>query len=219
MSDKERYIVFVDLDKTLLISNSGKALVLAAYKNGLLTRRTLIKAFLLSLFFKAGVISSEQISWRMVTWLRGVSESAVEALAGQVVETDLLPMLRPAMIRDIEQHRRRGARIVLLSAAVPYICRPLAGHLKLDDVICSAMETQEGIFTGKTDGAICMEEEKEHRLRQYCRDNTYDLQSAYCYGDSYDDRFALAAVGNPVCVDPDKKLRRLCSINGWSVMT
>jgi len=218
MSQKGKYIVFIDLDKTLLISNSGKALIWSAYRHGLLSRRTLIRAFFLSFFYKSGMIGSAQITGRMIRWLQGVSEFSVERLAEQVVKDPLFSLLRPAMIREIEQHRQQGAHIVLLSAAMPYICRPLAGHLKLDDVICSVMETRKGIFTGNTDGDICMGEEKEKRLRRYCHDHSYSLQEAYCYGDAYSDRFALEAAGHPVCVAPDKKLRRHAAARKWPVI-
>ena len=218
MSDTGTYIVFIDLDKTLLTTNSGKALVWASYKKGYLTTFNLVKAITLSIIFRLRIINSVRITGLLIKWLRGVPETTVEELAEQVVKVKLISMLRPSMLREIEQHQSKGAQIVLLSASMPYVCKPLARYLKLDDVICSAMELEKGIFTGKTKGKICMEKEKKDRLRQYCHDNSYSLRKAYCYGDSYSDRFALESVGNPICVAPDKRLRKLSGIRKWPVI-
>ena len=218
MSDKSTYIVFVDLDKTLLITNSGKILVWASYKKKLLSNFYLAKAIFLSVIYKLRIINSERITGFMIRWLSGIPEALVEGLAKQVVKDQLIYLLRPSMVREIEQHRRQGAHIVLLSAALPYICYPLAKHLNLDGVICTAMELKNGIFTGKTEGEICMGKEKENRIFQYCLDGSYNRKDAYCYCDSYSDRFALASVGNPLCVAPDKRLRKLSVSRNWPVM-
>ncbi len=218
MSEKGTYLVLFDLDKTLLTTNSGKVLVWASYKKGLLTTLNLLKAIILSLIYKLRLKNSVKITELMVKWLKDVPETSVKDLANNVVKRKLIHMLRPSMIREIERHRAQGAHIVILSAALPYICWPLANHLKLDDIICSSMEIENGVFTGRPDGKICIEKEKEIRIQQYCLDKSYNLEETYCYCDSYSDRFALELAGNPICVAPDKRLRKLAKIRKWPVM-
>ncbi|MCK5774930.1 MAG: HAD-IB family hydrolase [Bacteroidales bacterium] len=218
MSSKENYIVFIDLDKTLLTVNSGKVLAWAAYKEGLLSNRNLIKAISLSLIYKLHLINSVKTTVLMVEWLKGLSETAVENFAKKVTEQKLINLIRPSMIEEINKHKKQKARIIILSAALPYICQPLANHLNLDGVICSTMEIDQGLFTGKPQGKMCMEEEKAVRIREYCQKNNFNLQDAYCYGDSYSDRFVLDIVGNPVCVNPDNRLDKLAIAKAWILM-
>ena len=218
MKQKGAYIVFVDLDKTLLTANSGKILAWAAYKNGLLSTPNLIKAISLSIIYKLQLLNSVKITELMVKWLKNIPESTVQVFGEQLVNQKLITMLRPSILQKIKYHKKQGAYIVLLSAALPYICLPIAKHLKLDDVICSIMEIKNGLFSGKPLGKMCIEEEKEIRVKQYCLDKTYNLSEAYCYGDSYSDRFALSIVGNPVGVAADKKLRKLAKIKRWTLM-
>ncbi len=218
MTQNREYIAIIDLDKTLLTVNSGKIFVLSAYKKGHLSIYNLVKAIILSIMYKLWPKSAIKITELMVKWLKGVPENTVEELAKQVVKQELVHTLRPSIIQEIEKHKKQNAHIVILSAALPYICKPIADFLKLDGIICSAMETVQGIFTGKPKGKICMGQEKETRIRQYCLNNSYNLQTAHCYGDSYSDRFVLEVSGNPICVAPDKKLKKLAETKNWLVM-
>ncbi len=218
MKQNKTYVVFVDLDKTLLTINSGKELVLTAYKKKYMSKIDFAKAIIISLLFKFNLTTELRITMLMAKCLKGISETKLEELANFVVETKLIKNLRQSVINEIEFHKKQGAKIVILSAALPYICNPIAKHLHLDDVICSGMETLNNVFTGNPIGQICIGEEKEVRARQYCLDNSFELQEAYCYGDSYSDRFILSEVGNPVCVETDKGLMKLAKKVGWQVM-
>jgi len=218
LTQNKAYIVFFDLDKTLLSVNSGKELILLAHKKGLMSTSDLIRAIILAIIFKLKLRNPVIVTKLMAKWLKGISEKELSNLSGQLVEQSLIGKIRPSMIQEIELHKKKGAHIVLLSAALPYICIPIAKHLALDNVICSSMETAEGMFTGKPLGNICIGEEKEIRARQYCDEKSFQMQTAYAYGDSYTDQFILKSVGNPVCVAADKKLRELSSKNAWKMI-
>jgi len=218
MTSEEKYIVFFDLDKTLLTVNSGKVLAWAAYKEGLLSNRNLIRAIFLSIIYKLHFIKSVRTTVLMVKWLKGVSEVSVQSFAEKLVKQKLIDLIRPSMIEEINKHKKQKARIIILSAALPYICQPLASYLNLNGVICSTMEIEQGLFTGRPNGKMCMEEEKTIRVREYCEKNAFDLQDAYYYGDSYSDRFVLKIVGKPICVSPDKKLYKLAMTKNWILM-
>ena len=218
MAQNKTYIVFFDLDKTLLSVNSGKELILLAHKKGLMATCDLIRAIILAIIFKLKLRNPVIVTKLMAKWLKGISEKELSNLSGQLVEQSLIGKIRPSMIREIELHKKKGAYIVLLSAALPYICEPIAKHLAIDDVICSNMETAKGMFTGKPLGNICIGEEKEIRARQYCNKKSFQMQTAYAYGDSYTDLFILKSVGNPVCVAADKKLRKSSEKNAWKVI-
>ena len=218
MAQKKPYVVFLDLDKTLLTINSGKILVWQSYKKNYLSTLSLIKALVLAASHKLGLLNSLEATELMSSWLKGVPEASLKEMAQVIVTEKLIYKLRPSIIKEIEHHRNKGAQLVILSAALPYICKPLANHLKLDDIICSNMEVKHGFFTGKPIGNICIEKEKEVQIRKYCLNNLYKMQEAYYYGDSYSDRFALAVVGFPVCVDADKQLLKLSISNKWPLM-
>ncbi|RLD78078.1 MAG: hypothetical protein DRJ10_10900 [Bacteroidetes bacterium] len=218
MEQNKTYVVFFDLDKTLLTINSGKELVLAAYKKGFISTLNLVKAIILAIIFKLRLKNVVKLTELMAKWLKGISETELSELSKQIVKHDLIYKIRPEMAQEIGHHKKKGACIVLLSAALPYICKPIAKHLEFDDVICSNMETVNNVLTGKPLGLICIEQEKEIRARQFCVDNSYQIKDAYAYGDSFSDRFILKSTGNPICVAPDKKLRKFAENMGWTIM-
>ncbi|RLD60389.1 MAG: hypothetical protein DRI95_15615 [Bacteroidetes bacterium] len=215
---KGSYVVFFDLDRTLLSINSGPVLVWTAYKKGLMSTQELLKAIILSLMYKLRLKNTVKAAESMAKWLKGIPETSIIELSKQLVEENLILKLRSSMIHEIEQHKNKGANVVILSAALPYICDPIADYLGIKDVICSGMETTDGMFTGKPLEHICLGPEKEIRASQYCFDKSYYLQEAYSYGDSYSDRFILKSTGNPICVSPDKRLRKLAKIMNWPIM-
>lgn len=218
MGQKEKYVVFFDLDKTLLSVNSSVPLILAAYKKRLLKTSSLLHAIILSVIYKMRLGNTKKITESMASWLKGIPESTVIELSKQLVEKRLIHKIRPAVTEEINRHKAKGARLVILSASMPYTCKPIATHLKIDEVICSSMEVVEGIFTGRPQGNICIEQEKEIRLRAYCHDSAFNLKDAYCYGDSYSDRFIMKICGYPVCVYPDSRLRKLAETRNWLLL-
>jgi len=218
LAQNKTYIVFFDLDKTLLSINSGKELILLAHKKSMMSTRDLIRAIILAIIFKLKLRNPVIVTKLMAKWLKGISEKELSDLSRQLVEQSLIGKIRPSMIQEINLHKKKGAHIVILSAALPYICEPISKYLVLDDVICSSMETAEGMFTGKPSGNICIGKEKEIRARQYCDKKSFQMQTAYAYGDSYTDQFILTAVGNPVCVTADKKLRALSKKHSWKMI-
>lgn len=199
-------------------TNSGKDLVLLANKKGLMSTGNLVRAIILALIFKLKLSKPDIVAKLMAKWLKGITETELSELSEYLVNQVLVSKIRLAMLQEIEFHKKQGAHIVILSAALPYVCEPIADYLKLDDVICSSMETAQGLFTGKPSGKICIGIEKVTRAKQYCMEKTYQMQEAFAYGDSYTDRFILQAVGNPICVAADKKLRKLSKKKKWKTI-
>ena len=60
-------------------------------------------------------------------------------------------------------------------------------------------------------------EQKAHAIRELAERHELDLTASYAYSDSITDAPMLAAVGNPVAVNPDRELRRLAEEQGWEV--
>ena len=61
MKMREEYIAFFDLDGTLINKNSGKILVLRAYKAGMMPARKLFSGMFLSLSHKLDMMSPLRI--------------------------------------------------------------------------------------------------------------------------------------------------------------
>jgi phosphoserine phosphatase len=109
------------------------------------------------------------------------------------------------------------AEVVILSSVILEIGKPISAHLGFDNIICTKMQKEEGVFTGLPENRFCFEAEKRVRLKEYCELRNYKLNEVYYYGDSISDLPALEVVGHPVCVTPDKKLGRIAMQIGWEI--
>jgi len=212
------YIAFFDLDKTLANSVSGKALAEAAFRKGLLSNWKLLNAAVLSLEFRLRIRDQLKIIDEMVSWVKGIPENSIDDLCTEVFNEVIFPSVYKDAISEIELHKAKNAKVVILSSALTTICRQMAEHLSIDDIICSGLEVKDGYMTGRPLGHLCFGEEKAVRLKRYCEIFNFSLSETWFYGDSVSDTHALNAVGNPVCVNPDKKLRKTAKSRGWKIV-
>jgi putative phosphoserine phosphatase / 1-acylglycerol-3-phosphate O-acyltransferase len=218
-NSNNKYVVFLDLDQTLADSISGKSLVKEAYRRGLISNSNLIKAIINSLLFKLKLRDPIRIIDSMISWVKGISESTLAEMCTVVFREVILPAVYNDARLEIRDHQAKNAKIVILSSALDGVCNLMAQELKLDDVLCSILEVKNGILTGQPVGHICFGAEKAVRLMEYCRDNSFAPSEAWYYGDSVSDIPPLSAVGHPVCINPDKKLKRAAIRNNWKILS
>jgi HAD superfamily hydrolase (TIGR01490 family) len=214
----KKYIAFFDLDRTIISENSGKILIQHAYRKGLISKRYVLWGFYLSLLYRFKLKDPVIIIQTITKWLRGTEEAALNELAEEIFNSYLKKSIHPEIQERIGFHKKDGAAVVILSSSVYPICKSVADYLSIDDIICTHLETESGVFTGLPHGEFCFNEEKVVRLSEYCEVNNTSLESTWYYGDSAADLPALRIVGNPVCVNPDKKLRREAILNGWKII-
>jgi len=212
------YIAFFDLDKTLTNSISGKALATAAFRKGLLSNWKLLNAAILSLEVRFRLRDQLKIIDEMVSWVKGIPEKSIDDLCTEVFNEVLFPSVYKDAISEIELHKAKNAKVVILSSALTTICRQMAENLNIDDIICSGLEVKNGYMTGRPLGHLCIGGEKSVRLKRYCEIFNFSPSEAWYYGDSISDLHALSAVGNPVCVNPDKKLKKAAKRRGWKIV-
>lgn len=217
MSCQKKYIAFFDLDNTILSLNSGRVLTMEAFKSGLMSRPLLGLAFYYSLLYKFNLRNHLDLIAGMAKWLKGRTLDEINRLSERVVRLHLVNAIRPQVIPEIKFHRENNAEVVILSSVITEICNLLGSYLGTDNQIGTRMEVANGILTGLPHNKFCFEEEKMVRLKEYCTAKNFDLNEAYYYGDSYSDIHALEVVGNPVCVTPDRRLRRIATERKWPI--
>lgn len=156
-------------------------------------RRRLIGMLLLAPLvagYKLGLVSGNLIRAAVVkVGLRGVGETRVHQI-GQTFARDTLPtVLRPEAMARLRWHREQGDHIVVVSGALDLCLRPWCQAHGLA-LICTQLQSRQGVLTGGFHGKQCVGEEKARRVREQ-----YDLARypvVYAYGDTKED---LALLG------------------------
>ncbi len=117
----------------------------------------------------------------------------------------------------VEQHRRAGRKIVLVTGSIDFIVAPLAEEIGADHVLAPVLVESDGAFTGELNGPPIGEEEKARQIRAFAARNGIDLSASFGYGDSIADLPMLEAVGHPAVVNPDKALGAVAAARGWPI--
>lgn len=212
------YTAFYDLDHTILDGNSATHLVQEAYKRGVMTEKQYRHAVWLSIIYKLNIGEPTKMIYRMLSWLKGVEEASIIKLCHEIFDHIIKETIRSEILETIREHRAKKAAVILLSSATSPICQPVTRFLELDDMICTHLESENGILTGHTEGKLVYGPEKKIRMLAFCQDKGYDPREAWYYGDSHTDRWVMEAVGFPVAVSPDKRLRKIARRNNWPIL-
>ena len=118
----------------------------------------------------------------------------------------------------IDEARRAGCRIVLITGALDFTVTALARFLGADDVIANKMQFVGGKATGKVIPPIIEGANKANAIRSYCVREGLALDQCHGYSDSASDYAMLSVVGRPTAVNPDMRLRSIARAYNWPIL-
>jgi len=123
--------------------------------------------------------------------------------------------LFPEAVETLREHKEAGHRVVILSGALDFLLEPF--REVADDVLSASLETEDGVYTGELSGAPVAGEARARMLASFARKRGVDLSRSYAYADAISDLPMLEAVGNPVAVNPDRRLLKAAKERGWQI--
>lgn len=211
---------FFDLDRTLTSRSSALALAPAFRRRGVIDRTELAKAALWQVVFAARGVGAAKVrdaAENGMRFLAGLPVAELEALVDDALEPVLRPLVYAEPLRLLEQHRARGEPAFVVSATLHEIVARLARDLGFDGAIGTTAEIVDGVYTGRSQRPI-HGEAKAEAVRELAAARGLDLGSSTAYSDSASDVPFLEAVGRPVAVNPDRRLRRIARERGWPVL-
>lgn len=139
----------------------------------------------LLLGYKLGVVSGTTIRSTVVQFgFRGAAEASVNE-AGKRFARDVLPtVVRPEALERIQWHKEQGDRVVVVSGSLDLYLSHWCRTHELE-LICSILESKDGVLTGGYRGEQCVGKEKPRRVQQVF--NLEDFSTVYAYGDTKED--------------------------------
>ena len=184
---------------------------------GLISRIDLAKSAFWQLLFAARGASAERVRSAAedgMKILAGFSVEEMQSLVGDAMEPVLRPLVYAEPLHLVRHHRERGERVYIVSATLQEIVDHIADDLGFDGAIGSTCEIVDGRYTGRSLRAA-HGEGKARALRDLAGVDGLDLESSTAYSDSYSDVPFLEAVGHPVAVNPDRRLRSIARSRAW----
>ena len=158
-----------------------------------------------------------------------LGDVSVAGLAGQV-EEDLVELgerlfvqrigatIRPQARELIRAHQRMRHTVAIASSATHFQVDPVARDLGVAHVLCSQVETENGLLTGRLAGGMLWGEAKARAAREFSRAHAVDPACSYAYGNGAEDVPFLSSFGHPHAVTPHSGLLRVAERLGWPVL-
>jgi HAD superfamily hydrolase (TIGR01490 family) len=211
---------FFDLDRTLIRRSSALALAGSFRERGMISRRELARAAYWQLRFVARGADEEGIravAERGLRVLAGFRPEEMQELVAGAMERVLKPLVYAEPLALVEQHRARGERVYIVSAALQEIVAALAAELRFDGALGTICELDDGVYTGRA-LSVLHGDAKANVVRELAAREGIDLAESTAYSDSDSDLPFLEVVGHPIVVNPDRSLRATAAERGWPVL-
>lgn len=211
---------FFDLDKTIIAKSSTLAFTRPMFRAGMLSGATLAKAGVAQAYYQAFGADEGQldrVKEELSNLTRGWERNEVVALVEETVDEVVAPLVYAEALAIIDDHRRAGRKVVVVSASPEEIVRPLCRYLGIEDVIATRSEVDdEGRYTGQIEHYAYGSGKAEAILEMALAEGV-DLEASYSYSDSATDIPMMEIVGHPVAVNPDTELRAIAEERGWEI--
>ncbi len=213
-----RRLAIFDLDNTLLAGDSdhawGDFLVERGIVNGEHYKQTNDRFYadycagrldiLAYLAFALQVLSEHPLD-QLQRWHREFMREKIE------------PIVLPKAVALVEQHRRAGDQLLIVTATNDFVTRPIAERFGVHTLIATTAELKHGRYTGRVAGTPCYREGKVTRLKEWLALHPHTLEGSVFYSDSHTDLPLLEMVATPVAVDPNDTLRAEATRRGWEI--
>ena len=210
-------IAFFDVDKTLLNGYSG------FYATITLVQRRLVRPHhvLAALFYRiiAPLYHGDvRRMYEMILYdLVDHPLTEVMSIGKECFEKNIRPKIFQDGIKLVEDHKRMGHQVVLLSSGPSMVIDHVADFLQVDQSYSNGPVVRDGRLQKELREPLCYQEGKLITAQQVAKNAGVDLTTCYYYADSIDDLSLLLRVGHPRPVNPDRELRDLAQQNGWEI--
>jgi len=210
---------FFDLDRTLIAFNSGMRYARWEHRNKRLSTLQLAQSGVWMALYHLSLIDMTKAFERAVAFYRGQSAAVIDertrAWFASEIEAHILPAARAA----IAEHRAAGRPIVLLSSTSSWMATVVSERWGFDAWLANVFpHDARGLLTGEVVKPLCYGPGKVEHARRWAEAHRVDLRESWFYSDSHSDVPMLAAVGHPVVVNPDPRLRGVARRRGWPVV-
>lgn len=212
-------IAFFDVDHTISRRATALAFVLVCMRRGYIKIWYLLGTPFIYLLYRLFSLKMDFLYESSLPKLYGVTRDEFDDIARESYAKYLKKKLYPGALREIEELRTRGVRVVLATSTPFEAVYPLALDCGFSaaDVVSTQFSYTDGVFDGKLIGVPVFSRYKGSIIRDYVERSGIDLQHCSFYSDSVHDLPLLELVGRPVAANPDIRLRRIARKRGWTI--
>jgi len=208
------YCVFFDLDETIIKKKSMLEVIKIYYKENYLSFIDLEKSLLQ---YKSNNKNRSDLNSFFYSQFRGISVRKMCKVSQEWFVDNINTIFNSFILSEIKKHQELGADIFIVSGSFFECVEPIANHLNINHVICTKLEQEIGIYTGKMLSDPVIGKGKELAILNYIKNHKFSLKNSYAYGDHSSDIYMLSLVENPIVVGANQKLLKYARKEGWLI--
>lgn len=209
---------FFDVDNTMMRGASLFAVARKLYQRRAFTLREVLWFAIHQLRFLTrgeNLGDIQAIRDRALLMAAGFSVEDMVALGDEIYDEFIESKIWPGTRAIAEQHLHAGRQVWLVTATPLEVASVMARRLGLSGALGTSVEHVDGAYTGRLVGEILHGAAKATAVRELAKEQGMDLDHCWGYSDSQNDIPLLEAVGHPVAINADRRLRRYAMDRSW----
>jgi putative phosphoserine phosphatase/1-acylglycerol-3-phosphate O-acyltransferase len=209
---------FFDFDGTLIQGYSASALITHRARNFELGPDEFVRTMRAAL---GGPLDEAAFKDLMLQGIRswvGRTDDELLELGEQLFTQEIAGALFHGTWRLVRAHQNKGHTVVIATSATRMQVQPMASELGIEHVLCTELETEQGVLTGRIAGRPPWGEGKRAAVTQFAKREKIPLKNCHAYANGNEDVPFLDAVGHPHPINPGSDLARHASERGWHVV-
>jgi len=180
-------LALFDFDGTITTRDTFLHFALRTFGAGELAR--VVPALASVVGWSTGLIDTQHAKEAVTTRLfGGLTVHDLEARGRRFASRHLRGLVRAGALERLSWHRRNGHEIVVVTASFRYWIEPWCA-LYGTGLICTKLDEEGGVVSGRFDGPNCNGEEKARRIRE--RHDLSRYEKIYAYGNTKGDQAML----------------------------
>jgi putative phosphoserine phosphatase/1-acylglycerol-3-phosphate O-acyltransferase len=208
-------VAFFDFDGTLIDGYSAEALYEHRARHLELGPDELIRTIGAAVGGPLDESSFEELMLQGTRGWAGRSDDELMQLGDELFATRVGGALHHGAWRLVRAHQNLGHTVVIATSATAMQVMPMARELGIEHVLCTRLETVDGVLTGRLAGRTLWGAGKLAAAREFARRKRIPLSNCHAYGNGDEDLPLLDAVGYPHPVNPGRLLARHAADRGW----
>ena len=211
---------FFDFDGTLIDGYSAAALYGHRIRNLEVGPGELLHT--IRLLAGGETLSEEQFAELLERGLAGWAGRPVEDIAElgeRLFQQEIAGQLFHDAFRLLKAHQRQGHTVVISTSATRMQVEPLARELGVEHLLCTELESEGGLLTGRVAGRPPWGAGKEAAVRAFAAAHDIGLEESFAYGNGDEDVAFLSSVGHPHPVNPQPALAEHAAKAGWPTIS
>jgi HAD superfamily hydrolase (TIGR01490 family) len=170
--------------------------------------------------YRAGTFDIEGYVRFQMDLLARFPRATLDRWHEEFMEQYVRPHVRREARTLVDQHRRSGDELALVTGTNAYVVTPIAREFGIEHVLAVEPETRNGEFTGGYIGTHTYQDGKVRKVEEWLdrRGLDWSKLGTVFYSDSINDLPLLERVTRPVVTNGDLRLNAIARERGWETL-